>query len=864
MINRLFTFGQGSALRHMEKTISKINKAGKEINGEDCDFILETNKLKDQVGAGASLDSVLPKAFALCRAASEKYMGMRHYDVQLMGGISLHKGSIAEMNTGEGKTLVASLPAFLNSLAGQQVHIVTVNDYLAKRDADIMRPLFEGLGLTVGALQSNLRGQERLDVYANDIIYATSSELAFDYLRDNMAVSREEVLQKHLSFAIVDEVDSILIDEARTPLIISGQGDLEVNIPSLMDALLPHFSVHWWDDKKDKDDNIKEDIVLDEKNQNARLMESGFIKLEEKLKEIGVISAEAELYHSEYSFLVSRFTTAARAQYVFKHHVDYLASEGQIKIINQSTGRLEEGRRWSDGLHQAIEIKEKVEVKPDNQTLGTVSLQNFFRMYDKLSGMSGTAYSEFEEFGEVYGMGVVRIPTHKPSLRKDEKDMVYLTEIAKIKAILEDIREKQASGRPVLVGTASVQESDRISRELDILGLPHQVLNAKQHGREAHIISQAGRPGTVTIATNMAGRGTDILLGGSLKDWIADLGDAADESAIKTLTAHWKASHQQVIAAGGLHVVGTTRNDSRRIDDQLVGRAGRQGDPGSSKFYVSLEDKLMRLFGGAKYQNFFRSMGMEENEGIEHNMLNKAIKKSQSQIEGQHSSVRKELLKYDDIVNMQRKSIYSMRSDWLFSDENWLNVEGIIITGLDIIMDNHIPKGHFIETWNIEGLEDILRNQWNIDIPLSEILADESFNEENIHDEIINRVKIEIENWETKLPDEVRNEIATGLMLHNIDSNWREHLTTLDQLREGIHLRGYAQKNPLQEYGKDALSFFESMITSTQMEFIAGSFHAFPDVINQNLNVINHVPESSDIEPKDEFVHIPVSDEVYV
>lgn len=864
MINRLFTFGQGSVLRHMEKTISKINKAGKEINGETCDFILETNKLKDQVGAGASLDSVLPKAFALCRAASEKYMGMRHYDVQLMGGISLHKGSIAEMNTGEGKTLVASLPAFLNSLAGQQVHIVTVNDYLAKRDADIMRPLFEGLGLTVGALQSNLRGQERLDAYANDIIYATSSELAFDYLRDNMAVSREEVLQKHLSFAIVDEVDSILIDEARTPLIISGQGDLEVNIPSLMDALLPHFSVHWWDDKKDKDDNIKEDIVLDEKNQNARLMESGFIKLEEKLKEIGVISAEAELYHSEYSFLVSRFTTAARAEYVFKHHVDYLVSEGQIKIINQSTGRLEEGRRWSDGLHQAIEIKEKVEVKPDNQTLGTVSLQNFFRMYDKLSGMSGTAYSEFEEFGEVYGMGVVRIPTHKPSLRKDEKDMVYLTEIAKIKAILEDIRKKQASGRPVLVGTASVQESDRISRELDILGLPHQVLNAKQHGREAHIISQAGRPGTVTIATNMAGRGTDILLGGSLKDWIADLGDAADESAIKTLTAHWKASNQQVIAAGGLHVVGTTRNDSRRIDDQLVGRAGRQGDPGSSKFYVSLEDKLMRLFGGAKYQNFFRSMGMEENEGIEHNMLNKAIKKSQSQIEGQHSSVRKELLKYDDIVNMQRKSIYSMRSDWLFSDENWLNVEGIIMTGLDVIMDNHIPKGHFIETWNIEGLEDILRNQWNIEIPLSEIIADESFNEENIHDEITNRVKIEIENWETKLPDEVRNEIATGLMLHNIDSNWREHLTTLDQLREGIHLRGYAQKNPLQEYGKDALSFFESMITSTQMEFIAGSFHAFPDVINQNLNVINHVPESSDIEPKDEFVHIPVSDEVYV
>lgn len=828
MIKNLFSFGQGSALKHMDKVIKEINKQSLNLN-ESTDFAEETLALKNRISTGKStIEEVLPRAFAVCRAASEISMGMRHYDVQMQGAIALHKGSIAEMNTGEGKTLVATLSSYLNTLAGDQVHIVTVNEYLANRDAEIVRPLFEKLGLTVGALRSDMSHEEKVVAYSCDILYATSSDLAFDYLRDNIANSPNEVLQKKLSFAIVDEVDSILIDEARTPLVLSGEGDLEENSIEFMKSILPNFSIHWLDEKKDKENEIKENIILDEKNQVARLTESGFKKLEESMKESGILNEESDLYVTENLFYVNMFSTSARAHYLYKNQVDYLVDGNDVKIINQSTGRLEQGKRWSEGLHQAIESKEGVEMKPETQTLGSVSLQNFFRMYDKLSGMSGTAYSEHEEFADVYGMGVVRVPTHKKSLRKDSADVVYLSEVEKTRAIIKDIRSKQELGRPVLVGTSSVEESDMISRELDIIGLSHQVLNAKQHGKEAQIIAQAGRPGTVTIATNMAGRGTDILLGGSLSNWIEGV-EQDDKSAIKTLTAHWKASNSQVKKAGGLHVIGTTRNESRRIDNQLIGRAGRQGDPGSSIFYSSLDDKILRLFNGSKYQAFFRRMGIEENEGITHNMLNRAIMKSQEQMTEQGSSVRKELLKYDDIVNMQRQSIYSMRKEWLFNENDINNVTDIVLRGLDEIVESHIPHGHFIETWNVDGLEEILNSEWGLNIPVSEMIADPKFNEDNIHDEINKRVILEMKSW-NDFDISVLNGVFISLMLFHIDRNWREHLTTLDQLREGIHLRSYAQKNPLQEYGKDALLFFTSMINAIQMDFITGVFNSIQEI----------------------------------
>jgi preprotein translocase subunit SecA len=836
MIKNLFSFGQGSALKHMDKVIKEINKQGLDLN-ETTNYAEETIALKNKISSGKlTLEDALPRAFAVCRAASEFSMGMRHYDVQIQGAIALHKGSIAEMNTGEGKTLVATLSSYLNALSGDQVHIVTVNEYLANRDAEIVRPLFERLGLSVGALRSDMSHEEKVLAYSCDILYATSNDLAFDYLRDNIANSPEDVLQKKLSFAIVDEVDSILIDEARTPLVLSGEGELEENEIEFMKSILPDFSIHWLDEKKDKEGNVKENIILDEKNKVARLTESGFRKLEEELKKSGIINSESDLYVIENLFYVNMFSTSARAYYLYKNQVDYLVDEGQVKIINQSTGRLEEGKRWSEGLHQAVESKEGVDIKPETQTLGSVSLQNFFRMYDKLSGMSGTAYSEHEEFGEVYGMGVVRVPTHKKSLRKDHADIVYLTEIEKIRAIIKDIKSKQELGRPVLVGTSSVEESDMISRELDVIGLSHQVLNAKQHGKEAEIIAQAGRPGTVTIATNMAGRGTDIILGGSLNNWIEGI-NADDKSAIKILTAHWKASNTQVKKSGGLHVIGTTRNESRRIDNQLIGRAGRQGDPGSSIFYSSLDDKILRLFNGSRYKSFFRKMGIEENEGITHSMLNKAIMKSQEQMTEQGSSVRKELLKYDDIVNMQRQSIYSMRRDWLFNENDINNVTEIILSGLNGIIESYIPHGNFMETWNSDGLEDILNSGWGLNIPVSEMIADNKFNEDNIHNEIKKRVILEIKSW-NDFDITILNSVFVSLMLFHIDRNWREHLETLDQLREGINLRSYAQKNPLQEYGKDALLFFTSMIKAIQVDFITGVFNSMKEIrLHQNLEL---------------------------
>jgi len=827
-----FIVGEKKVERKLSKIIKQINAAEKILNPHPGNFKKLTLEFKKRFSDGEPLDSILPDAFAVCRSASEHVMKMRHFDVQLMGGISLHKGSIAEMKTGEGKTLVATLPAYLNSLTGRQVHIVTVNDYLAKRDADIMRPLYESLGLTVKSLQSNMEHHEKADTYSADVLYATSSNLGFDYLRDNMANHIGEILQTDLYYAIIDEVDSILVDDARTPLIISGATELNVAIPTIMNNLSSEFTTYWWNNKADNDSTIiEEDVVLNEKDKTAILNDSGYKKLERLLVENGVLKEGMDLYDVSMLYLVNACQTALKATHIYKNSVDYLVVEGKVKIINQSTGRIEEGRRWSDGLHQSIEVKERVEINADNETLGTVSLQNFFRMYDKLSGMSGTAKAEAEEFRNVYGMGVVSVPTNKPLLRTDKRDEIFLDEKSKIAAIISNIIEMRELKRPVLVGTSSVEESDMISEKLLKKGIRHQILNAKHHLKEAKIISEAGQPGSVTIATNMAGRGTDILLGGSLGDRLKALENPTQED-IKVVKAHWKSSHNKVLKAGGLHVIGTSRNESRRVDDQLIGRAGRQGDPGSSKFFVSLEDKIMRVFG-PKTKSILKNVGFEEGEGVSISFLDKAIRNSQSKIEAQGYNMRKDLLKYDDITNMQRIQVYSMRHELLTANDPWSVLQIYVNRSLDEVIDSYIPFNGMIELWDTIGLELFFEKNLKLKIEITKFINSHEGKEDELHDFVRKEISKVIQLWERKITNSDFEKFSREIMLYTIDKNWREQITELDQLREGIHLRGYAQKDPVQEYGKDALRMFKDMIHNIKGEFLENTFKALTAVIEE-------------------------------
>ncbi|WP_137297645.1 preprotein translocase subunit SecA [Psychromonas sp. SP041] len=825
-------------------TIEKI-KAGKT-------YPQFTQEFKDRISSGETLDAILPEAFSLCQAASLDVMGMKHYDVQLMGGVSIHKGSVAEIKTGEGKTLVATLPAYLNSLSGNQVHIVTVNDYLAKRDAEIMRPLYEALGLTVGHVESKMETNERIANYKSDILYATSSELGFDYLRDNMAMNKNELLQKKgLNFAIVDEIDSILIDDARTPLIISGQADLNEKIPLFMNKIVRDFSVHWWNDKNDIElFDVKEDIIINEKKQDAKLSESGFIKLEEALVKNNIIASEKELYSPQNLMLVDALTTAARSAYLYKKEIHYIVSSDQkIQIINQSTGRLESSRRWSGGLHQSIEAKEGVQINPDSQTLGSVSLQNFFRLYDKLSGMSGTAQSEREEFESTYGIGVVIIPTHKPIIRKDYADEIFLTQEAKINAIVLKIKEKRKVMQPILVGTSSVEESDEISQKLNNLSISHRVLNAKSHALEAEIISEAGRPGSITIATNMAGRGTDILLGGNLGDMIANSSDPTDDKAVEMIKMSWKSINKKVLELGGLYVIGTSRNDSRRVDDQLIGRAGRQGDPGASKFFISFDDKIMRLFGDGKYTSAIKALGLTDDEGLSHPLISKAVRSSQAKIDAQHSSMRKELLKFDNITNSQRMAIYDYRQYVLSSNDSWKDVYRLTSDVFLVLKNKFLPSDSMLEMWDIQGMQAALYEYFDIEFDLIAICNNDEYRDEEVIYELLEKlIKSTINNWAFKVDEKLRESISKQALLVSIDSQWREQITDLEQLREGIHLRGYAQKEPLQEFGKDALVLFEMMTKEIKASFVKTCFLAFPDQIREEEAELNKITEKFKIE----------------
>lgn len=852
-------------LKKFQETIGRINQAEKDMKLDSLnldDLKAKTEEFKLRIAGGASLDSVLPEAFAVCREVSFRVMGMRHYDVQLMGGIVLHRGNIAEMKTGEGKTLVATLPVYLNALSGQSVHVVTVNDYLAKRDSELMRPLYEALGLSVGALQNQMESEDRRFVYShNDIIYGTNSEFAFDYLKDNMVARKEEVMQKGLHFALIDEVDSILIDEARTPLIISGQGDLDVETLSLVYQMALSMNIKIFPEEKKEHHDAPEDGVaayLYEKGKVVRICEHGYEAFENFLIEKQVIESSREAYTSRFLSLINILSTTLKAIYLYQNHVDYLVTEGKVQIINAHTGRIEAGRRWSDGLHQSIEIKEGVEILPDNQAMASISLQNFYRMYEKIGGMTGTADTEAFEFMDIYGLDVVVIPPHKGLLRIDYDDQVFIKESAKHKAILNDIQLHHKKDRPILVGTASVKESELISRLLDEAGLKHSVLNAKNHEKEASIIAQAGRPGAITIATNMAGRGTDIILGGNAEEIIRGL-DHYDAESATAIKRHCLEANKRVKEAGGLHVIGTTRHDSRRVDNQLKGRAGRQGDPGSSVFYVSFEDQLLKLFAKSGLIGLISNLGLDENEAITHRSINNAILKAQSGVESYHFNMRKELLKFDDINNLQRKEVYGMRNDWLYSENCLENGKEILHGGISVIIERYLPAGKFVEEWDVTGANDYFMHHLGMNIDINKMINEMHYFEwSEVHDKIHNELDRLVNELSESINKEHLAEISRSIMLYSIDTNWRDQIEDLEQLREGIHLRGFAQKNPVQEYGKESVNMFTFMIDAIREQFasefirtIHNMVHQKPSEIEANKAEIPTVNEKEDFSAKE-------------
>lgn len=825
---KIFGTRNGRVLKKHLKTVKKIGQLDEKMGAlKDEEFPEITQSLKARVEKGETLDDVLPEAFALVREAASRVMGMRHYDVQILGGLVLHTGDIAEMRTGEGKTLVATLPSFLNALTGKQVHVVTVNDYLAKRDALLMADLYHFLGVKVGYLQGDMPPAQRVVVYEHaDILYGTNSEFAFDYLRDNMAPTKHEQAQRGLNFAIVDEVDSILIDEARTPLIISGQSESDDRVVHFMNKHIHSFSyVKLKEDTKESVEAAKEDIVIIEKSNAVYVTEHGYERLEKVLLEENVISVKTELYDPNGIYIVKTLETAARANFVFEKDVDYVVTEeGKVEIINPTTGRIDFGRRWSEGLHQAVEAKEGVEIKPENRTMASISLQNFFKLYDKLSGMTGTGDTEAKEFSDVYNMEVTVIPTHRPNLREDRSDKVFLSRDAKHQAVIEEIEQCHATGRPVLVGTDSVDESLIVAQLLEQKGIPFNVLNAKNHEKEAGIIAQAGRKGAVTISTNMAGRGTDIILGGNAKELIEGL-EVEDQASEEAIRQSCKKESEEVRKLGGLHVISTTRNESRRVDNQLKGRAGRQGDPGSSQFYVSFEDRLLRAFGNTGIMQLILSADIQPHECIEHPLIDKAIEKSQIQCEGQGSKIRAELVKYDNIVNMQRQAVYEMRNEWLHADHEQAMVQSVELlkSSAEEVLDKFLPENTFEEAWDAEGMDTFIHVNWGIE-PFVEAVLEKTGERNSVRDALHERIESTVEGINSKIPEDLQKDLAVTVILNTIDRLWFDQIDLLNGLREGIHLRGFAQKNPLQEYGKDSLDFFKEMIATITVDFSSAYF----------------------------------------
>ena len=822
---RIFGTKNGRELRRMGKIVKRINELESDFDAS-TDLVANTAKLKERVANGESLDALLPEAFAAVREASKRTKDMRHFDVQMIGGITLHEGRIAEMRTGEGKTLVATLPAYLNALGGGGVHVITVNDYLARRDATWMGPIYEALGMTVGVVQSNQDPQEKRLAYSADITYGTNNEFGFDYLRDNMAFTLEDKFQRGLNFAIVDEVDSILIDEARTPLIISGAAEESTQLYLTMNKVVPKLVQQEFSDKVrvfgEEEPEPTGDFMVDEKNRQVELTELGHEKVEQELTRLGLLDDGDSLYSATNLNLLHHVHAALKAHALFKRDVDYMVADGEIVIVDEHTGRAMPGRRWSEGIHQAVEAKEGVAIQNESQTLASTTFQNYFRLYNKLSGMTGTADTEAFEFRQIYGLDVVVIPTHKPMVRDDQNDLIFLTMEDKFDAIVEDITERIARGQPVLVGTASIESSEIISAELTRRNIAHSVLNAKQHEREADIIADAGRPGIVTIATNMAGRGTDIVLGGNVEAEIERAGDIS-EAEIEAKREAWKQRHQQVIDAGGLHIVGTERHESRRIDNQLRGRSGRQGDPGSSRFYLSMEDNLMRIFATDRVRNMMRSLGMEKGEAIEHRIVNRSIENAQRKVEGHNFDIRKNLLEYDDVSNDQRQVIYQQRRDLMAADDISDTIAGLREEMVHDLVSQYIPPQSLEEQWDVEGLQQALLTEFATDQPVGRWLAeDDSLEEEKLRERILKQIEEEYAAKETEwtaVGVDMRV-VEKQIMLQILDQRWKEHLATMDHLRQGIHLRAYAQKQPKQEYKREAFELFQELLYNIKLDVV--------------------------------------------
>jgi len=822
MLNSLLTRVFGSRnerlLRQLERVVAKVNAFESDLKKlSDEQLQAKTPELQKRIADGESLDKVLPEAFAVCREASTRVLGMRHYDVQLIGGMVLHLGKIAEMRTGEGKTLVATLPVYLNALAGKGVHVITVNDYLARRDSAWMGKLYNWLGLSVGVVYPGMPHSDKAGAYASDITYGTNNEFGFDYLRDNMALAKEDRFQRGLNYAIIDEVDSILIDEARTPLIISGPADESPELYHKVDAIVPRLT-------RQKTEDSEGDYWVDEKGKQVHLSEEGQEHAEELLRGAGVLGDDG-LYDAHNIHVVHHLNAAMRAHAIYQRDVDYIVRDGEVIIVDEFTGRTLVGRRWSDGLHQAVEAKEKVDVQRENQTLASITFQNLFRMYGKLSGMTGTADTEAFEFQNIYGLEVVVIPTNQPMVRKDHSDQVFLNRAGKYRAVVNEIKEAHARNQPVLVGTTSIEVSEMLSEQLQEAGVPHEVLNAKQHEREAHIVAQAGRPGAVTIATNMAGRGTDIVLGGSLEAELAALeaeaGAPLDEVTRARVKAEWQQRHDAVKAAGGLHIVGTERHESRRIDNQLRGRSGRQGDPGSSRFYLSLEDNLMRIFAADWVQRMMARMGLKEDDIIESPLVTKQIANAQRKVEAHNFDIRKNLLDFDDVNNDQRKVIYQQRNELLEAESVHDNIEGIRDDVVADMVARFVPLNSIDEQWDLPGLEAELANEFGVQLSLTDLVKQST---ELDSEQLAAHVQAEVlklfTDKEAQVGGETMRMLERHIMLNVLDQSWKEHLARMDYLRQGIHLRGYAQKQPKQEYKREAFELFGEMLDKVKREVI--------------------------------------------
>ncbi len=811
-LKKIFGSRNDRELKRIGKMVKSINELEADYDAlSDDDLRAKTEEFRGRVTAGASLDQLLPEAFAAVRAAGKRTLGMRHFDVQLIGGIALHEGKIAEMRTGEGKTLVATLPAYLNALSGNAVHLITVNDYLAARDAAWMAPIYEFLGMTVGVIQSRQNPVEKRNAYASDIVYGTNNEFGFDYLRDNMAFSMADKAQGTLSFAVVDEVDSILIDEARTPLIISGAAEDSSELYRTINKLIPKLSPEL--------EGQEGDYTVDEKQRQIELTEAGHEKIEEMLMTAKLLAEDDSLYAATNLGLLHHVHSGLRAHVLFQRDVEYIVQDGQVVLIDEHTGRTMPGRRLSEGLHQAIEAKEGVNIQSESQTLASTTFQNYFRLYDKLAGMTGTADTEAFEFRQIYGLEVLVIPTNKPMTRNDLNDLVYLTREEKFDAIVEDVKSCIENKAPVLVGTASVETSEELSERFKKSGIEHKVLNAKYHAQEAEIIAQAGRPGVVTIATNMAGRGTDIVLGGNLEAELAAAGEA-DDAAKAKIRSEWEARHDGVLEAGGLHILGTERHESRRIDNQLRGRAGRQGDPGVSRFYLSLEDNLMRIFASDRVKSFMQALGMEKGEAIEHKMVTNAIEKAQRKVEGRNFDIRKQLLEYDDVANDQRRIIYRQRDQLLGEEEVSEMITQIRSDVVNGAIDAFIPPMSVEEQWDVPGLERQLEAEFAVTMPLQAWLEeDTTLHEDSLRERIVEEVQAAYDAKVNMVGDNIR-QLEKQIMLQVLDTLWKEHLATMDQLRQGIHLRAYANKNPKQEYKRESFALFESLLDRLKYEVI--------------------------------------------